>query len=141
MKILKIHTLRVHDSSGESKTAEKLLALLESVIVEAETTWGVKVVAVCTDASGESRKARKLLKAKFPHLVTPDCYAHQVDFLSALSQHGSLTTFRSILSSVTSSSHTPLYYHHRPLPTNSSPGCGARARSWHSYVTSVESSG
>ena len=73
-----MHTLRVHDSSGESKTAEKLLTLLELVIAEAEADWGVKVVAVCTDASGESRKARRLLKAKFPHLVTPDCYAHQV---------------------------------------------------------------
>ena len=58
---------------------EKLLKLLEEVITEAETVWRVKVVAVCTDASGESRKARKLLKAKFPRLVTPDCYAHQVD--------------------------------------------------------------
>lgn len=79
---MKIHTLRVHDSSGESKTADKLLALLESVIKEAETDWGVRVVAVCTDASGESRKARRLLKVKFPHLVTPDCYAHQVGFQS-----------------------------------------------------------
>lgn len=50
----KIHMLHVHDSSGESKTAEKLLSLLESVIQEAETEWRVRVVAVCTDASGES---------------------------------------------------------------------------------------
>ena len=76
--MLKVHTLRVHDSSGEPKTAEKLFALLELVIVEAEVDWGVKVVAVCTDASGESRKARRLLKEKYLHLVTPDCYAHQV---------------------------------------------------------------
>lgn len=77
----KVHTLRVHDSSGESKTSENLLSLLESVIEEAEKDWGVKVVAVCTDASGESCKARRLLRVKYPHLVTPDCYAHQVDFL------------------------------------------------------------
>ena len=70
--------MHVHDSSGESKTAEKLLSLLESVIQNAEAEWQVRVVAVCTDASGESRKARKLLRKKFPHLVTPDCYAHQV---------------------------------------------------------------
>ena len=74
----KIYTLRVHDSSGESKTAEKLFALLELVIEEAENDWGVNIAAVCTDASGESRKARRLLKEKFPYLVTPDCYAHQV---------------------------------------------------------------
>lgn len=80
--VSKIHTLRVHDSSGESKTADKLLILLESVIREAEKDWGVRVVAVCTDASGESRKARRLLKVKFPHLVTPDCYAHQAGLFS-----------------------------------------------------------
>lgn len=80
----KIHTLRVHDSSVAPKTSDKLLALLESVIGEAEKDWGVRVVAVCTDASGESRKARKLLKIKLPHLVTPDCYAHQVGFFTQI---------------------------------------------------------
>jgi myosin-crossreactive antigen len=76
--VYKIYTLQVHDSSGESKTAEKLLALLESVMREAEEDWGVKIAAVCTDALGESWKAWWLLGEKFPHLVTPDCYTHQV---------------------------------------------------------------
>jgi hypothetical protein len=61
---------------------EKLFMLLESVIQEAEIDWGVKIVAVCTDTSGESQKAWRLLKAKFLHLVTPDCYAHQASFWS-----------------------------------------------------------
>jgi len=68
----------VHDAHGQEKTAENLLEHLLSVITEVETDWGCHVVAVCSDASGESRKAQRLLREKFPHLVTPDCYAHQV---------------------------------------------------------------
>lgn len=30
------------------------------------------------DASGESRKARKMLLARFPYFVCPDCFANQV---------------------------------------------------------------
>jgi hypothetical protein len=48
------------------------------VITELEEKWGVTVVAFTSDASGESLKARKMVRAKFPHIVTPDCYAHQV---------------------------------------------------------------
>ena len=68
----------MHDAHGQAKTAENFLDLLLSVIEEVQTDWGSKVVAVCSDASGESRKARRLLREKFPHLVTLDCYAHQV---------------------------------------------------------------
>jgi hypothetical protein len=48
------------------------------VIEHLRSEWGVTVVAFTTDASGESRKARKMLLAQFPHLVCPDCFAHQV---------------------------------------------------------------
>lgn len=41
-------------------------------------TWKVKVIAVTSDASGESRKARTLLVKEMLQLVAPDCYAHQV---------------------------------------------------------------
>jgi hypothetical protein len=68
----------VHDAHGQEKTAEKLLDLLISVIKEVQDDWGSSVVAVCSDASGELRKARRLLREKYPHLVTLDCYAHQV---------------------------------------------------------------
>jgi hypothetical protein len=48
------------------------------VIAELEDSWGVTVVAFTSDASGESLKARKMIKEKFPRIVVPDCYAHQV---------------------------------------------------------------
>ena len=68
----------MHDASKERKTAENLLKLLEEVVEEVEKEWGAQVVAVVTDASGESRKARRLFSRKYPHIMVLDCYAHQV---------------------------------------------------------------
>ena len=48
------------------------------VLEHLQLEWKVTVVAFTTDASGESQRARKLLLAQFPHLVCPDCFAHQV---------------------------------------------------------------
>ena len=45
---------------------------------EVEEKWGAKVVAIVTDASGECRKARRILGQKYPWLVVLDCYSHQV---------------------------------------------------------------
>ena len=50
-----------------------------------EQEWLVTVIALTSDASGESRKARNLLIKAFPALVAPDCYAHQV--LSIITQY------------------------------------------------------
>ncbi|THU78266.1 hypothetical protein K435DRAFT_824147 [Dendrothele bispora CBS 962.96] len=77
----KIRTVRVHDASGERKTAENLLKLMREVIQELEKNWHVNVVAFTTDASGEARKARKLLLRERPDLITPDCFAHQVNLV------------------------------------------------------------
>ncbi|KAH7921716.1 hypothetical protein BV22DRAFT_1018795 [Leucogyrophana mollusca] len=78
----KVYTVRVHDASMERKTAENLLYLLEDVLKTVEQEWGGVIVAVVTDASGESRKARRLLGEKHPSLVVLDCYAHQVGFFT-----------------------------------------------------------
>jgi hypothetical protein len=70
--------VKVHDASDERKTADNLFKLMVEVIEHLQLEWKVTVVAFTTDASGESRKARKMLLARFPHLVCPDCFAHQV---------------------------------------------------------------
>ena len=67
------------DVSNFSTTGVLLLSYLEDVILLLLTTWLVAVVCVTTDASGESRKARKLLVKKKPELVAPDCQSHQVN--------------------------------------------------------------
>ncbi|KAH9015497.1 hypothetical protein EDB84DRAFT_1567670 [Lactarius hengduanensis] len=63
------------------KTADNLFDLMLEVLGRLQSEWKVTVVAFTTDASGESRKARKLLLARFPHLVCPDCFAHQVNLI------------------------------------------------------------
>ncbi|KAF7358758.1 hypothetical protein MSAN_01214800 [Mycena sanguinolenta] len=77
----KVYTVRVHDASLERKTAENLLKLMLEVIETLKQKWGVVPIDFVTDASGESRKARRLLQQLMPMLITPDCYAHQVNLI------------------------------------------------------------
>lgn len=76
---IKLYTVDVTDVTTERKTADNLLEKMCTVIEKVEREWKTKVIAFTTDASGESRKARQLLREKFPYMVTPDCYAHQVN--------------------------------------------------------------
>jgi len=46
--------VKVHDASGERKTTEVLLKELENVLAIVRDEWGAVVVALVTDASGES---------------------------------------------------------------------------------------
>ena len=70
--------MKVDDTSKERKTAEKLLEHLEAAIKEVEEKWGAKVVAIVTDALGECRKGHWIFRQKYPWLVVPGCYSHQV---------------------------------------------------------------
>ncbi|KAG6913948.1 hypothetical protein DXG01_003329 [Tephrocybe rancida] len=56
----KLHTVKVHDASSERKTTDNLLRELDDVVKVIEDEWGAVVIAVVTDASGESRKAQKI---------------------------------------------------------------------------------
>ena len=71
----------MHDASCERKTAENLVIHLENVINTVRLDYGAYVVGVITDASGECRKARRLLTPKHLDIVFLDCYAHQVPHL------------------------------------------------------------
>lgn len=70
--------VRVHDASGERKTAENLYRELEKVIIELESEWKVVIVAISSDAGGEALKGRKMAVRARPDLVGPDCFGHQV---------------------------------------------------------------
>ncbi|KDQ19209.1 hypothetical protein BOTBODRAFT_102720 [Botryobasidium botryosum FD-172 SS1] len=72
------YPLQLLDTTAEQKTADLLLEHMDQSIRVAEKDWRVKVVGLTSDALGESRKARMDLLKKYPHLVIPDCYAHQV---------------------------------------------------------------
>ena len=68
----------MHDASCERKTADNLKLHLEKTIKMVRLDYGAHVVGVVTDASGECRKARRLLALEHPDIVFLDCYAHQV---------------------------------------------------------------
>lgn len=73
-----VHSIQVDDVSGDCKTAEKLIEHLERAISELKANWDIVLVAIITDASGECRKAKKILRLKYLELIILDCYAHQV---------------------------------------------------------------
>ncbi|KAH7919875.1 hypothetical protein BV22DRAFT_1022220 [Leucogyrophana mollusca] len=81
-----VHTIWVTDVSSNWKTAVHLKELLIDVMKELEATWRVTVVAITSDASGESRAARKQLVQEFPWLVAPNCYAHQIAYNQSVGQ-------------------------------------------------------
>ncbi|KAI0363606.1 hypothetical protein BV20DRAFT_1007124, partial [Pilatotrama ljubarskyi] len=77
----KVYTIRAYDTSNEPKTAENLLRRIYEVLRIVEQDWGVTVMALTSDCSGESRAARGALVRARKELVGPDCYAHQVDLV------------------------------------------------------------
>ena len=72
--------MKLNDTSSVRKTADLFLEQIKEVIAIVTNDWQAKVVAFTSDASGESRKARKLLSIDHPSIVTLDCYSHQVSF-------------------------------------------------------------
>jgi hypothetical protein len=68
----------VYDASCERKTADNLKIHLENVIDTVRLEYCACIVGVVTDASGECRKARRVLALEHPDIVFLDCYAHQV---------------------------------------------------------------
>ncbi|KAJ6632431.1 hypothetical protein B0H10DRAFT_1938054 [Mycena sp. CBHHK59/15] len=76
-----LHTIKVFEDSAERKTAENYLAQLVDVFKMLGEEWKVVVVAVTTDALGESHKARLLFAKGHPWVVVLDCYAHQINLI------------------------------------------------------------
>lgn len=70
--------MKVHNATADCKMAEALLKELEAVLATLQNDWGAIIVGLVTDASGESRKARRLFGAKYPQIIVLDCYSHQV---------------------------------------------------------------
>jgi len=96
--------------------AENYLAEIEEVYAKLKEKWHVLVVGLVTDASGESRKARRLFAHQYPSLIVLDCYSHQVSgSVDAFSKFFLTLNNRSTLSLVTFSSRNPHYLLCLPL--------------------------
>lgn len=66
------------DNSAERKTGDNLLAMILDRIQYAERELHVLVVGFVSDDGGDSKKARRLLRACRADLFVLPCYAHQV---------------------------------------------------------------
>ncbi|KAI0634627.1 hypothetical protein C8Q77DRAFT_1026903, partial [Trametes polyzona] len=63
--------------SAVAKTAQNLFEIVCAEIEYCMTYLSTVIVAYCTDAAGDTRAMRDLLRAKFPWIITLDCWAHQ----------------------------------------------------------------
>ena len=50
--------MRTHDVSTQPKTGEALLELVVSDIQWSEKTYGLAIIAACSDGGGDTRKMR-----------------------------------------------------------------------------------
>ncbi|KAJ6630279.1 ribonuclease H-like domain-containing protein [Mycena sp. CBHHK59/15] len=77
-----LHTVRVFQDSAERKTAKNHLTQLLAVFRTLTDEWKVVVVAVTTDASGESRKARLLFaKGHQINLIVGDYFKANMRYM------------------------------------------------------------
>jgi hypothetical protein len=73
--------MRTHDVSAHAKTGEALLALVLEDIKWIEETYGLSVIAACSDDGGDARKMRRLLLIILPWLIIILCWAHQINLI------------------------------------------------------------
>ncbi|PCH39122.1 hypothetical protein WOLCODRAFT_31142, partial [Wolfiporia cocos MD-104 SS10] len=75
------YLLNAVDISTQAKNAENLLEIVKAEIKYCMEVLETKVVAWCTDSSGESVKMQRLLRIIFPWIVTVACWAHQLNLV------------------------------------------------------------
>jgi hypothetical protein len=73
--------MRTHDVSTQPKTGEALLNLVVEDIKWSEMTYGLTVIAACSDDGGDARKMRRLLLVQMPWLIIILCWAHQINLV------------------------------------------------------------
>ena len=73
--------MRTHDVSAQPKTGEALLNLVVEDIKWSEDTYGLEIIAACSDDGGDARRMRRLLLALMPWLIIILCWAHQINLI------------------------------------------------------------
>ncbi|KAH9023323.1 ribonuclease H-like domain-containing protein [Lactarius pseudohatsudake] len=75
------YLMRTHDVSTQPKTGEALLQLVVEDIKWSEETYGITIIAACSDDGGDARKMRRLLLVLMPWLIITLCWAHQINLI------------------------------------------------------------
>ncbi|KAJ6447708.1 hypothetical protein C8R45DRAFT_850720, partial [Mycena sanguinolenta] len=71
------YLLRTHNMTGRPKTGNELFEIIKSDIDYASNTYGVTIIAVCTDDGPDGKKARRLVKGWRACIAVFECWAHQ----------------------------------------------------------------
>ncbi|KAA6419296.1 MAG: hypothetical protein FRX49_10695 [Trebouxia sp. A1-2] len=72
-----IYTHKTIAITSSPKTGEKTFEHMKEEIEMLKSRYNIVVIAVISDAAGEAAKARRLLRAWRPELLTVDCFSHQ----------------------------------------------------------------
>src|SRR6266478_7027949 len=73
--------MQTHDVLAQPKTGEALLNLIVEDIKWSQETYGLEVIATCSDDGGDARWMRCLLLALMPWLIIILCWAHQINLI------------------------------------------------------------
>ncbi|KAJ7258197.1 hypothetical protein C8J57DRAFT_1436836 [Mycena rebaudengoi] len=73
---------QTHDMTGHPKTGNELFGIMKSDFKYAEETYGVEIIAVCTDDGPDGKKARRLIKAWKCSIAVFECWAHQSSLMT-----------------------------------------------------------
>jgi hypothetical protein len=68
--------------TGHPKTGDELFGIMKSDFKYAEETYGVEIIAVCTDDGPDGKKARRLIKAWKCSIAVFECWAHQSSLMT-----------------------------------------------------------
>lgn len=74
---MQIYTHKTIAITSSPKTGEKTFEHMKEEIEMLKSRYNIVVIAVISDAAGEAAKARRLLRAWRPELLTVDCFSHQ----------------------------------------------------------------
>jgi len=78
---MKPYLMRSHDMLGEPKTGDRLLEVIDSDIKYIRQTFGVLIIAWCTDNGPDGKKARRLLHERWIWMIVLVCWAHQINLI------------------------------------------------------------
>ena len=91
--LLQVLPHRSLDTTAERHFGENLRDHMLEEIQIVEEDFSTKVKAIITDAASDCRKARQLVVAQHPHILSLDCFAHQVQSMAASYIAGSCSPY------------------------------------------------
>jgi hypothetical protein len=68
--------------TGRPKTGDELFEVVKGDIKYAEETYGVEIIAICTDDGPDGKKMRRLTREQTPWIAAFECWGHQAHLIT-----------------------------------------------------------